>query len=146
MRYTGQHLATSRAEICQYIDGYLARQAAGEGILWGIVPLGAERLAGLIGFRRFYREHYRGEVGYGIHPGYQGQGLMHEAIGAVIGYGFTQIGLHSIEANVDKDNLPSIRLLERNNFVKEAHFRENYFFEGRFIDSVIYSLINDQRC
>jgi ribosomal-protein-alanine N-acetyltransferase len=50
-----------------------------------------------------------------------------------------------VEANVDKDNTASIVLLERNNFVKEAHYKENYYFEGKFIDSVIYSLIDTSR-
>ncbi len=66
---------------------------------------------------------------------------MQEALTAVLEYGFRTIGLHSVEANVDKENLASIRLLERNNFTREAHFKENYYFNGRFIDSVIYSLL-----
>jgi hypothetical protein len=35
----------------------------------------------------------------------------------------------------------SIRLLEKNGFVQEAHFKEDYFFDGRYIDSLIFSLL-----
>jgi ribosomal-protein-alanine N-acetyltransferase len=50
--------------------------------------------------------------------------------------------LHSLEANVDPANAASIKLLEKKGFLKEAHLKENVFFNGRFIDSAIYSLIN----
>lgn len=50
--------------------------------------------------------------------------------------------LHSIEAMIDPKNHGSARVLEKNNFVKVAHLKENEFYEGRFLDTVIYSLLN----
>lgn len=67
--------------------------------------------------------------------------MMSEALQAVINYGFTNIGLHSIEANINPRNEASARILERNNFIKEAYFKENFYFNGKFLDSAIYSLI-----
>jgi ribosomal-protein-alanine N-acetyltransferase len=61
---------------------------------------------------------------------------------AVMEYGFGTMKLHSLEANVNPDNKASIKLLERNNFIKEAHFKENYFYDERYLDSAIYSLLN----
>ncbi|MGE5859464.1 MAG: GNAT family N-acetyltransferase, partial [Ignavibacteria bacterium] len=58
-----------------------------------------------------------------------------------LNYGFKVMNLHSIEANVNPDNKASIRLLERNNFTREAYFKENYFYNGKFLDSAIYSLL-----
>jgi ribosomal-protein-alanine N-acetyltransferase len=49
--------------------------------------------------------------------------------------------LHSVEADVNPANQPSIKLLERNNFVREAYFKENYFYDGKFLDSAIYTLL-----
>jgi ribosomal-protein-alanine N-acetyltransferase len=59
----------------------------------------------------------------------------------VLKYGFEVLKLHSIEANVNPENIASIKLLEKNNFVREAYFRENYFYNGKFLDSAIYSLV-----
>jgi ribosomal-protein-alanine N-acetyltransferase len=67
---------------------------------------------------------------------------MSEAMDAVLNYGFNAMRLHSLEANVDPANAASIKLLEKKGFLKEAHLKENVFFNGRFIDSAIYSLIN----
>lgn len=52
--------------------------------------------------------------------------------------------LHSIGANVNPDNVPSIKLLERNKFIREAYFKENVFYNSRFIDTVIYSLLSPE--
>ena len=70
---------------------------------------------------------------------------MQEAMAAVLGYGFSAIGLHSVEANVNPDNQASVRLLEKNGFVREAYFKENYYYNGVFKDSVIYSLLTSAR-
>ena len=87
------------------------------------------------------KEHYRSEIGYALNPLFQGKGIMQEAMQAIIQYGFEIMKLHSVEANVNPANEASMRLLEKNGFVKEAYFRENYYFDGKFLDSVIYSLL-----
>ncbi len=51
------------------------------------------------------------------------------------------MNLHSIEANVNPGNTASIKLLEKNNFTREAYFKENYFYDGKFLDTAIYSLL-----
>ena len=91
------------------------------------------------------KEHYRAEIGYVLHPAQQGKGIMDEAIKAVLQYGFETMKLHSVEANVNPANTNSMKLLEKNGFVKEAYFKENYYYNGKFIDSVIYSLITPKK-
>ena len=86
-------------------------------------------------------EHYRAEIGYMLNPAYQGKGIMSEALSIIIQYGFNNIGLHSIEANANPANQASIKLLEKIGFVREGYFKENYYFNGNFLDSAIYSLI-----
>jgi ribosomal-protein-alanine N-acetyltransferase len=99
------------------------------------------KLIGNIGIWRIEKEHHRAEIGYALHPSHQGKGIMQEALKAVLDYGFHMMKLHSMEANVNPDNAASIKLLERANFVREAYFKENYFFDGKYLDSAIYSLI-----
>jgi ribosomal-protein-alanine N-acetyltransferase len=111
----------------------------GESINWAISLREEKKLLGLIGFVRTKSEHYRGEVGYILHGDYQGKGIMHEALSAVVDYGFEQMRLHSIEAIVDPENSASWQLLERNQFVREGHLRESEFYKGRFNDIFIYS-------
>jgi ribosomal-protein-alanine N-acetyltransferase len=111
-------------------------------IAWAIALKNDPLLIGTITFWNVKYEHYRAEIGYALHPLFQGRGLMNEAMTAVINYGFDSLKLHSIEANVNPSNAPSIRLLERSGFIREAYHRENYYYNGHFLDSAIYSLIN----
>ncbi len=112
-----------------------------DGILWGITLKGSNIVIGTICYWRMQKQHYRAEIGYVLHRAQQGKGIMGEAIKAVIKYGFETMKLHSIEANVNPANTSSMKLLEKNGFIKEAYFKENYFYNGKFIDSVIYSLL-----
>jgi len=67
---------------------------------------------------------------------------MNEAIDMAIDYGFKELKFHSIEANINPNNIASRNLLLKKGFVKEAYFKENYYFNGKFLDSEIYSLLN----
>ena len=124
-----------------FISHLKESQQNGDGIVWALSLKSDRAMIGTAGFWRIMREHYRAEVGYTMHPDHQGKGYMQEAMQAILEYGFQKIKLHSVEANVNPDNTASIKLLERNGFVKEAHFHENWYHNGKFLDSAIYSLL-----
>jgi ribosomal-protein-alanine N-acetyltransferase len=142
MTYLDRSPAKSEEEAMQFIELNDTALKAGNGICWGMCQKGSDKLIGTVAIWRIIKEHHRGEVGYTLHPDHQGKGLMDEAFKAVIKYGFEKIRLHSLEANVNPENKASIRLLQKNGFVKEAHFRENYYYDGKYLDSAIYSLIS----
>ena len=111
------------------------------GINWAIIKKSSNEFIGYFGFWRLIKQHCRAEIGYTLKPEFSGKGFMKEAFDKLIDFGFNNLQVHSIEANVNPKNIKSIRLLEKKGFRKEAHFRENYFFEGNFLDSFIYCLI-----
>lgn len=111
------------------------------GLSWKISLKKDSNLIGYLGFWRIDQAHFRAEVGFGIDLSYQGKGLMSEAMKAILNYGFHDIRIHSVLANVDVNNAASINLLKRLGFKKEAHFREDYFFDGKFLDSIHYCLL-----
>lgn len=113
-----------------------------EIITWGIALKENPKLIGTVVFLNFKKEHYRAEFGYALHPDHWRKGIMDEVAKAVIDYGFNVMKLHSIEANINPENIASQKLLEKNGFVREAYFKENFFWEGKFLDSAIYSLLN----
>jgi ribosomal-protein-alanine N-acetyltransferase len=118
----------------------------GEGITWGIYfKHQPSQKIGNIGLFRIIHEHFRSEIGYLLDPKQQQKGIMYEALEAVINYAFNTLKLHSIEANINPENNASRQLLIKAGFHKEAYFKENYYFNGQFIDSEIYSLIHKGR-
>lgn len=112
-----------------------------EGINWAITVKGNPKLIGIIGHYRIQPENHRCEIGYMILPQYNGQGIVTEAIKVVLEYGFEDLNMHSIEAVIDPDNFASERVLQKNGFVKEAHILENEYYDGKFWDTVIYSIL-----
>lgn len=112
-----------------------------EGINWAITVKENPKLIGIIGHYRIQPENHRCEIGYMILPQYNGQGIVTEAIKAVLEYGFEDMNMHSIEAVIDPDNIASERVLQKNGFVKEAHILENEYYDGKFWDTVIYSIL-----
>lgn len=88
-----------------------------EWIYWGICLKDHPKLIGTICFWNIETKHKKAEIGYVIHPDFQGKGFMQEAISKVIQYGFEQMKLYVLEAVLDPDNVPSVKLLEKNNFV-----------------------------
>ena len=111
-------------------------------ITWAITNKESELLIGTIGFHKIYPENYRAEVGYMLSPLYWKLGIMSECLETVISFGFNQLQFHSIEANINTDNNASRQLLKKLGFKQEAYFKENFFYDGRFLDSEIYSLLH----
>lgn len=141
MRYIDRPLAQNEDEARERIEMMNTSLEKNEGISWAMSLKGDATMAGTLGIWRLDKENYRGEIGYMLNSQFQGKGLMKEALIAVLDYGFNIMNLHSVEANINPENVASVQLAEKLGFVKEAYFRENYYYDGRFLDSLIYSLL-----
>jgi [ribosomal protein S5]-alanine N-acetyltransferase len=141
MQYLDRDPLKTKEEAVQLIEKITSNLNSNDGITWGIALQTDPALIGTIGFWKTDKENHRAEIGYMLSPAHQRKGIVQEAMTAALEYAFNTMLLHSIEANVNKDNVASIKLLEKNNFVREAYFRENYYYNGQFLDSVIYSLL-----
>ena len=141
MKYIHRPIAKTLDDALQLIQIIADAEISGNGITWAITLKENSHLIGTIGYWQLKKEHYRAEIGYLLSPDYQRKGMMQEALTAVIHYGFAEMKLHSIEADVDPNNTASMWLLERNGFIKEGYFKENFYFDGKFSDTVIYSLL-----
>lgn len=85
---------------------------------------------GSIGLRHFNKDFTYAEVGYELHPAFQGKGFMSEALKEVLNYGFNKIHLSEIEAYTHKENKHSINLLKKYSFnlrseKKDVDFKNN---------------------
>lgn len=142
MKYVPRPLCVTLDDAMDLIKMIDKKLETNEGINWAITLKGENTLIGFIGHYRIKWEHFRSEIGYMLAPAFQGKGIATEAIKLVVDFGFNDMKMHSLEAVIDPDNTASASVLQKNNFVKEAHFKENEFYEGKFLDSVIYSLLN----
>jgi ribosomal-protein-alanine N-acetyltransferase len=112
-----------------------------ERINWAIEWKESGKVVGMIGYVNLKPEHGRGEVGYALTRAWHRQGIMREALTAVLKYGFEQMDLHSVEAIIDAENIASGNLLASVGFRQEAHFLEDFFFNGAYRNSIHFGLL-----
>jgi len=142
MKYIDREPSKDVAEVDELIRKINTNIETGTAIAWCIdLADHPGVMIGTISFWRIIHENHRAETGYMLHPDHWGKGLIKEAISAVIRYGFDTLKLHSIEAHINPGNIASAAVLERMGFVREAYFKEDYYFRGEFKDTAIYSLL-----
>lgn len=78
------------------------------------------------------------ELGYTVIPKFRGQGYATEALSAVISYLFSQHHIEKITCSVDPENIASIKLLQKLDFILERIYAKNYLFRGQLVDDAVY--------
>ena len=141
MKYLPRPLITTQEQALEFINRTDTMIEGNQGINWAITLKGDPTFIGTAGIYRIIAENHRAEVGYMLLPEYRLKGIATETIDMMLNYGFNQMQLHSMQAVIDPANIASERVLQKNGFVKEAHFLEDEYYNGVYYDSVIYSLL-----
>lgn len=145
IRYYGVSY-TSLEHTQEQMDWFKEIYERGTGIWWAITSKQAPgELLGACGLNNWNQQHHHAEIGYWLLPQQQRNGLMTEALEKVIQFAFNTMQLHRIVATVEKENMSSIWMLEKNHFVQEGVLREAELKQGRYIDLIQYSLINPHK-
>lgn len=138
MKYIGRPKPNSVEDLRPLFDQLSAAIDENRDISWAIEMKGKPGMIGQIGFYRTDHDNHRGEIGYSLQYDYFGKGIAGEAVTAVLDYGFNTMNFHSVKGDIAPENAASARVLERAGFIKEAHFRQNYYFNDRFLDTAVY--------
>jgi ribosomal-protein-alanine N-acetyltransferase len=113
------------------------------GIWWGICYKETpERMLGACGLNGWNKTHNLAEIGYWLLPSYQRQGIMNEAVSSMLQYAFRHMKMHRVHAIVEPENTSSVRLLEQLGFLQEGHQRDAEFKNGKYIDLLLFGLLN----
>ena len=84
-----------------------------------------------------------GSLGYWMGLPYVRQGYMTAAVNAVIPFALEKLRLHRLEAACIPTNAGSIRLLEKNGFVREGYAREYLCINGIWQDHLLFARLKD---
>lgn len=85
------------------------------------------------------------EIGWALDPDHQGQGLAHEAVSALLGILFEELGLRRVRAECFALNEPSWRLMERLGMRREMHaVRDSLHRELGWLDNLGYALLAEE--
>ena len=109
---------TSPAMVAQMMASVVRLEQTDESLEWAIVEREGNKVIGTCGLHSFAGDAglRQAEVGCMLARSHWGQGLMGEALTAVMGYA-GELGIHTLLADIEPGNLPSQRLFRRLGFV-----------------------------
>lgn len=142
--YTDIKLEEDISETKAYIDKMNDGIYDNKWIIWAIEYKQLNKVIGSISIWNINIEQKSGELGYGIIPDFQGKGLMKESLLSVIEYGFNVMNLKELLAYTEENNLKSIELLEKCNFVETNRVQEEGYFSNQVYHMVVYRLESDK--
>jgi RimJ/RimL family protein N-acetyltransferase len=102
------------------------------------------RLIGGAGIHVAGRNERKAWIGYCFHREVWGQGYGTETARALVGFGFTSLGLHRIYATCDAANRPSQRVPPKAGLQLEAQLPEDDYIRGRWRDSLVYGILEHE--
>jgi ribosomal-protein-alanine N-acetyltransferase len=86
----------------------------------------------------------RGDVGYWLGKPYWGQGVMSEALTAVLDFSFYDLDHVKMEAEIFTTNDRSMRLVEGLGMQREGTLRSSRFKRGQWVDCHIYGILREE--
>lgn len=145
MKYWTDPPISKLEEAVQVLEKDLDSDANNNSMCWAITRKGENEMIGKCILFQYSKKNQRAEIGYLLNRKYWRQGVMKQAVGAVIEFAFTTLDLHRIEADVDTENAASIGLLEQFGFEREGLFRERWRVYDEWQDSVMLALIKREQ-
>lgn len=120
----------------------IASDEQGKSLCWAITIKGQNQMIGKCILFQISQSNRRAEIGFILNRNYWRQGLMYQALEAVIDFAFNSLDLHRIEADVDPLNAGSLGVLEKLGFQREGLFRDRWLLNDKWTDSVMLGLLN----
>lgn len=134
---TYTHIEQAAERITLYRQNFIKRRS----LRWGITFKEEDWLLGTVGIMNWRPRFFNAALGYDLQKRFWRQGIMCEALTAVLDYAFTTMQMNRLEAFVMPQNKPSSHLLEKLGFQNEGLMREYGYWRGGFHDLELYSLL-----
>jgi RimJ/RimL family protein N-acetyltransferase len=100
---------------------------------------------GRIGYVELDRRHRHAEIALMIgERAYWSRGYGTDAVTAYLAYLFHEFNLHKVYLRVEEYNARAQRAYEKCGFRRDGVFREHTFLGGRYYDSIIMSITEDE--
>jgi len=100
--------------------------------------------AGTIEFERVnQRSRIAALGGLALHPSYRGRGVADEAARLVQRHLIRELGFHRLQLEVYAFNERALAHAERSGFVREGVRRMAYWRDGRWVDGVLFGLVEE---
>lgn len=125
-----------------FIRRAIEQHAAHDGFQMAVVDEG--RIAGAVGYREVDWRERATSLGYWLDKEHEGDGTMTAAVSALTNHAFAVWNLRRVEIRAAKENRRSRAIPERLGFAEEGTLRKAELVGGRYLDSVVYAMLNPE--
>jgi [ribosomal protein S5]-alanine N-acetyltransferase len=132
---------TTLADSIAWLETVPDSFAKRERITFAIMRKADGKFIGSSGFHDISPKHHRLMMGYVLNRKNWGNGYMTEAVREMIRFVFDEMGMHSIAATCDFDNIRSARVMERCGMTLEGIFHDQDVRHGKFVSTKGYAII-----
>jgi [ribosomal protein S5]-alanine N-acetyltransferase len=130
----------------EQIEQGLLEWAQDRGYGFGVFPRGSKELIGRVALSNIVRGAWQNAtLGYFIASSYNGRGLASQAVGLAVGYAFSEVKLHRVQAGVMPRNEASAKVLINNGFRLEGRAPRYLQINGVWEDHDLYALTVEDR-
>jgi len=113
-------------EECRRVLASMASVNHHRGWRWTLVATSDGEIAGTVGFHDWDRKRGEAKLSYELVPSARGRGLASEAVREALRYGFEEMGLERVLAEIHPDNVASRRLAGRHGFRQVSRSRRHW--------------------
>ncbi|ONI79568.1 GNAT family N-acetyltransferase [Actinosynnema sp. ALI-1.44] len=137
--------ALTRDEVKAKLDERIAKMSRltqpGDSMLLAVVRKDTGAMVGDVNIEWLPGSHQQAEIGYVLHPDHYGQGFATEAARPLLRIAFEELKVHRVIGRLDARNVASGRVLAKLGMRQEAHFHENEYVKGEWVDEVVYAVL-----
>ncbi len=108
-------------------------------IYWAIATRDSNKLIGTCGFNYWNKGRKRTEISYDLNHSYWGKGITTKAVQAIVDFALKNMNVQRVQATVAIDNMPSIKVLEKNGFKREGVMEKYGFLKDEARDFYMYA-------
>lgn len=126
-----------------FVERSARNAAAGDSLSLGLFS--SDEFIGSVGYVTFDTNARKTEIGYWIDAGFEGKGIVTDAVRCLVDFAFEQLRMNRIEIRCISENERSAAVAKRLGFRQEAHLREYEIRNGRAYDYLTFGLLRSDR-
>ncbi|WP_149276636.1 GNAT family N-acetyltransferase [Pareuzebyella sediminis] len=124
-KFINRPIADTKETAIAFISKINTGIKTNEWYYWAIELKASNTVIGTICLWNFSDDGKVAETGFDLHPNFQGNGFMSEALQSILDFGFEQLQLNTILAFTHFENINAQRLLKQHKFKKSNNTTES---------------------
>jgi RimJ/RimL family protein N-acetyltransferase len=127
----------------RFIAWAIRQRTAGAYVCFAVTLRGFDTAIGIFQVRQLDPTFANAEWGFAIGSAFWGTGVFQEGAELVVEFTFETLGVHRLEARAAVQNGRGNGALQKLGAVQEAVLRKSFLHHGRYLDQVLYTILDE---